>query len=172
MAENHIQELGIESNPGVCGGDPCIRGTRIPVSCLLDWRCSGHTPEETASEYKDLSVKQIEYALWWADEYGFTAAWRRAQQRSEQAQDEDEEELYYILDTRTVVGNCALFWRPNARGYCCDINEAGLYTRAEAESHRETDVAVPFELVRRLSSQHCRLDWISQSMKLPRGGCR
>jgi uncharacterized protein (DUF433 family) len=29
---------GIESHPGVCGGDPCIGGTRIPVWLLVRYR--------------------------------------------------------------------------------------------------------------------------------------
>jgi len=35
------------------------------------------------------------------------------------------ENLYYIQDTRSVVGNCALWWRKDDQGYTCDIDDAG-----------------------------------------------
>jgi uncharacterized protein (DUF433 family) len=32
--------------PNVCGGKPCIRGTRIPIAIILDGLAEGLTPEE------------------------------------------------------------------------------------------------------------------------------
>ena len=56
------------------------------------------------------------------------------------------EQLYYLLDCRSAVGNCALWWRPNGKGYCCELREAGLYTEVEAFGHRDTDIPVPREV--------------------------
>jgi hypothetical protein len=42
--------------------------------------------------------------------------------------------MYLIQDTRTCVGNCASFWRPKSQGYTCNVEEAGRYTKEEAES--------------------------------------
>lgn len=54
-------------------------------------------------------------------------------------------DLYYIQDTRTIVGNCVLWWRPNRLGYTTDLNEAGRYTQKEAlAQHRSRDTDVPW----------------------------
>ena len=51
------------------------------------------------------------------------------------------DEKFYILDVRSVVGNCAMFWRPQGAGYTTQLEAAGLYSEEEARSHRETDIA-------------------------------
>lgn len=68
---------------------------------------------------------------------------------------------YYIVDTRQVVGNFALFWGKNRCGYVCDLNDAGEYEEAEAleiQASRGTDVAIPCEEVRALVRMHVRAD--------------
>lgn len=77
-------------------------------------------------------------------------------------------DLYYILDARTVVGNCAMFWCPGGKGYTCDLAEAGLYSKEEASSHRDTDVPVPQALAEGLVVRHVRLDHLRQNMDIPR----
>jgi hypothetical protein len=37
-------------------------------------------------------------------------------------------QLYYVQDTRQMVGNCMLWWCPDRKGYTTQIDEAGLYT--------------------------------------------
>lgn len=76
---------------------------------------------------------------------------------------------YYIIDTRTVVGNCALWWCPDGKGYTCNLDDAGLYTRQQAKSHRETDVAVHREVAERLVVRHVRLDHLRQNVDFPTG---
>ena len=78
----------------------------------------------------------------------------------------EPERDHYILDIRSVVGNCALWWGPNGQGYTCNLDDAGLYTRAEAYSHRETDVPVPREMAERLVARHVRLDHILQNLHI------
>jgi hypothetical protein len=58
----------------------------------------------------------------------------------------DEQQLYYLQDSRQFVGNCMLWWRKGGAGYCCDLAEAGLFTKEEAyrqHAMRETDVPWP-----------------------------
>jgi hypothetical protein len=53
-------------------------------------------------------------------------------------------DAYVIQDSRTLVGNYILFWRPNRSGYTCDLLQAGEYTKEEAErqhASRKTDIA-------------------------------
>jgi hypothetical protein len=67
--------------------------------------------------------------------------------------------LYYIRDARQVVGNCALWWRPEGRGYTTEIREAGRFTHDEAfKGKRETDVPYQCEVVDKLVTMHVRLD--------------
>lgn len=47
-------------------------------------------------------------------------------------QSTDDTELYYIQDTRQVVGNCVLWWAKDDNGYTCELSKAGLYTREQA----------------------------------------
>ncbi len=49
----------ITINPKVCFGKPCIRGTRIWVSLILDFLATGSTIEEIIAEYPHLSVDDI-----------------------------------------------------------------------------------------------------------------
>lgn len=50
---------GIESTPGVCGGEPCIIGTRIPVWLLERARQLGSSEAELLHAYPTLSAKDI-----------------------------------------------------------------------------------------------------------------
>lgn len=65
---------------------------------------------------------------------------------------------YFVQDTRSVVGNCALWWAKDRNGYVCDLRDAGVYTGAEAAAMRDTDVAWPVKFVRDQVVQHVRSD--------------
>lgn len=53
----------ISIDPNVCFGKPCIRGTRIWVSLLLDFLASGMSIEEILAEYPQLTIKDIQAAI-------------------------------------------------------------------------------------------------------------
>ena len=63
----------ISINPNVCFGKPCIRGTRIWVSLLLDYLAAGMTMEEIIQEYPHLTHEDILAAI----AYGAEAARER-----------------------------------------------------------------------------------------------
>jgi uncharacterized protein (DUF433 family) len=50
---------GIESRPGVCGGEPCIAGTRIPVWLLEQARRQGMTEAELLRAYPTLHARDL-----------------------------------------------------------------------------------------------------------------
>ena len=52
--------------PDLHHGDPCIRGTRIPVSMIVGSLADGMTPEETQDAYPQLIVGDIQAALAYA----------------------------------------------------------------------------------------------------------
>ena len=52
-----LQRISVD--PNVCFGKPCIRGTRIWVSLILDFLASGMSVEEIIGEYTYLTEEDI-----------------------------------------------------------------------------------------------------------------
>jgi uncharacterized protein (DUF433 family) len=50
---------GIESTPGVCGGEPCIVRTRIPVWVLVQAKRLGTSEAELLRSYPTLRAKDL-----------------------------------------------------------------------------------------------------------------
>jgi uncharacterized protein (DUF433 family) len=53
----------IAVDPGICFGKPCIRGTRIWVSLLLDFLASGATIDEILGDYPQLTREDVLAAI-------------------------------------------------------------------------------------------------------------
>jgi uncharacterized protein (DUF433 family) len=58
----------IVSNPAVMGGQVCIKGTRIPVSVVLDNLAVGLSEAEIAASYPSLVGDDVRAALQYAAE--------------------------------------------------------------------------------------------------------
>ena len=62
----------IVSDPGICGGEPCIKGTRIPVHIILSHLAAGEIYETVLKEFPRLTKEDIlaclEYATFLATE--------------------------------------------------------------------------------------------------------
>ncbi len=62
----------ISIDPRVCHGKPCIRGTRIMVSIVLDYLKAGESADAIARQYPTLKAEDIQaavgYAAWLAHE--------------------------------------------------------------------------------------------------------
>lgn len=56
----------IQSSPDICHGKPCIRGTRIMVSVILDNLAEGLPTEEIVEEYPPLTPEDVRAALAYA----------------------------------------------------------------------------------------------------------
>lgn len=54
---NLLDRIGID--PAVCGGKPCIKGTRIWVSLILDLLAGGMPEAELRAEYPELMHDDI-----------------------------------------------------------------------------------------------------------------
>lgn len=59
----------ITSNPEICGGRPCIRGTRVRVKDVLDLLAAGATREEILEDYPYLEEEDISAALAFASQF-------------------------------------------------------------------------------------------------------
>jgi uncharacterized protein (DUF433 family) len=57
---------GIESNPGICGGEPCIVRTRIPVWVLVQARRLGKSEADLLSVYPTLRAEDLANAWGYA----------------------------------------------------------------------------------------------------------
>lgn len=55
------ERISIKSD--VCHGKPCIKGTRIWVSLILDLLASGSTVEEILHEYPQLTREEIQACI-------------------------------------------------------------------------------------------------------------
>jgi uncharacterized protein (DUF433 family) len=65
MTEPDAEKLfeRLESDPGICGGQVCVKGTRIPVSLILDALAGGDTIEELLRGYPTLKRADVAAAL-------------------------------------------------------------------------------------------------------------
>ena len=50
-------------DPRICGGKPCIRGTRIWVSLILDFLADGMSEAELCADYPPLTHEDVLAAL-------------------------------------------------------------------------------------------------------------
>jgi len=58
----------ISVDPNVCHGKPCVAGTRVMVSVILENLAAGHTVEEILESYPTLTVEAVRAALAYAAE--------------------------------------------------------------------------------------------------------
>ena len=59
----------IEIDPRVCNGKPVIKGTRIPVSVILELVAAGVSWVEVLSDYPELKQEDIQAALLYAKDF-------------------------------------------------------------------------------------------------------
>jgi uncharacterized protein (DUF433 family) len=62
----------VRVDPEICHGKPCIKGTRIMISIILDYLHAGENKEEILRQYPTLKPEDIDaafgYAVWLAHE--------------------------------------------------------------------------------------------------------
>lgn len=56
----------IELNPKVCNGKPVIKGTRIPVSVVLEQIAAGESWNDILAGYPELTKEDLQAALLYA----------------------------------------------------------------------------------------------------------
>lgn len=56
-----LQRISID--PNICFGKPCIRGTRVWVSLILDFLASGMTISQVLAEYPQLKSEDLLAAI-------------------------------------------------------------------------------------------------------------
>jgi uncharacterized protein (DUF433 family) len=63
---HHLWQERVVVSPDLHHGDPCIRGTRIPVATILGSLADGMTPQEVQEAYPQLALQDIQAALAYA----------------------------------------------------------------------------------------------------------
>jgi uncharacterized protein (DUF433 family) len=70
MSVDWKEEISVD--PNICHGKPCLKGTRIMVSIILDYLSAGETEETIRRQYPQVTAEQIRavlgYAAWLAHE--------------------------------------------------------------------------------------------------------
>lgn len=66
----------VSADPNICGGQPCIRGTRIYIAVILDGLAEGLTPEKIIDHYPQLTLDDIHAALAYAAELSRENIWK------------------------------------------------------------------------------------------------
>jgi uncharacterized protein (DUF433 family) len=70
--DNMAWQDRISVDPEICHGKPCIKGTRVMVSVVLDYLKAGENTETILGQYPTLAVEDIRaslaYAAWLAHE--------------------------------------------------------------------------------------------------------
>ncbi len=50
-------------DPAILRGKPIVRGTRVPVSLIVDFVTNGATPAQIVEDYSDLTLDDVDAAL-------------------------------------------------------------------------------------------------------------
>ncbi len=58
----------IRIDPKVCHGQPCVRGTRIPVSLIVQYLANGDSVEDVLAAYPTLTRDDVRACLAYAAE--------------------------------------------------------------------------------------------------------
>ncbi len=56
----------ISCDPGICGGEPCVRGTRVPVQVVLSHLAAGDTEADMLANFPSLERADIRACLEYA----------------------------------------------------------------------------------------------------------
>lgn len=75
MEQGNLLER-IVIDPAVCGGKPCVRGTRIYISIILDALAEGLSPQDVMAHYPSLSLDDIHAALAYGAELARENVWK------------------------------------------------------------------------------------------------
>jgi uncharacterized protein (DUF433 family)/predicted nuclease of predicted toxin-antitoxin system len=76
MTQEQLLER-ISIDPNVCCGQPCIRGTRIYISIILDALAEGLTADQIIDHYPSLTIDDVRAALVYAAELSRENIWTK-----------------------------------------------------------------------------------------------
>ena len=63
MRMQPVWKTGIESDPLILRGKPCIKGMRVPVALILGYLAAGKSTDPIIAEFPDLTTDDIASGL-------------------------------------------------------------------------------------------------------------
>ena len=63
------EQSWIQKTPGVCGGQACVRTTRLTVWGLVEWRQLGWTDDQILAEIPGLTAADLEAAWTYSEQH-------------------------------------------------------------------------------------------------------
>jgi len=75
MTNQELLERIVTDNK-ICGGQPCVRGTRILVSSILDGLAEGLTVEQLIDHYPSLKPDDVRAAMAYGAELARENVWK------------------------------------------------------------------------------------------------
>jgi uncharacterized protein (DUF433 family) len=137
---------GIECTPGVCGGDPCIHNTRIPVWVLAQSRRLGMSEAGILENYPTLRAEDLANA--WAYEESHRAEITR------QIEDNEEANVFSQLALQGVRDSSGLAFPHELQQAANAALNVGLYSPSLADAavfleERLSDISPAFQLALR-----------------------
>lgn len=68
LDRHYLSPSEVVSTPGILGGMPCVRGTRVPAETVLAYLRDGHSREDIFTDYPSLPLDGIDACLRWDEE--------------------------------------------------------------------------------------------------------
>lgn len=65
----------VVSDPSIMGGDPVVKGTRVPADVIVAYLRGGNTVQEIFEDYPSLPVDGVDAVIRWA-EITYGADWK------------------------------------------------------------------------------------------------
>ena len=70
----------VVADPSVMGGEPVVRGTRIPAETIIAYLRAGRSAQDIFEDYPTLPLGGIDAVVRWAD-HAYGSGWLNAAQR-------------------------------------------------------------------------------------------
>ena len=94
----------VSRKPGRCGGDACVRETRVPVWSLVERRREGRTDEQILGDLPDLTTEDFAVAWKYAEDHGQEIERSLWQNEVCMVENADSDELHRLIRRGVQLG--------------------------------------------------------------------
>lgn len=94
----------VSRKPGRCGGDACVRETRVPVWSLVERRRDGRTDEEILRDLPDLTPDDLAVAWKYAEDHSQEVERSLWQNEACMVETADSDEIHRLIRQGVQLG--------------------------------------------------------------------